>query len=113
MPACRVPYGGGEYEHTGRYDLLRKFLLFHYPLIHDPRNYLTLLNLISSWPYKAFTQDMELIPASGGVLPPGRRPVEGGYENGIKLYHAVGQIDGVRVPGKCGEHLVRSKPNKP
>ncbi|PAV16028.1 hypothetical protein PNOK_0764800 [Pyrrhoderma noxium] len=75
MPVCRVPYGGGEYEHTGRYDLL------------------------------PFTQDTELIPASGGVIPPGRRPVEGGYENGIKLYHAVGQIDGVRVPGKCGEHL--------
>ncbi|PAV16118.1 hypothetical protein PNOK_0773800 [Pyrrhoderma noxium] len=66
---------GGGGEHNGRYDLL------------------------------PFTQDMEIIPASGGVIPPGRRPVEGGYENGIKLYHAVGQIDGVRVPGKCGEHL--------
>jgi hypothetical protein len=25
----------------------------------------------------------------------------------VKLYHAIGVIDGVRVPGKTGEHLVR------
>ena len=54
---------------------------------------------------------MELIPASGVIIPPGRRPVEGGYEKGFKLYHAVGQINGVRVPGKCGEHLVSSMRN--
>ncbi|THH09150.1 hypothetical protein EW145_g2206 [Phellinidium pouzarii] len=36
---CRVPYGGGEHEHRGRYDLL------------------------------PFTDDMELIPASGGANP--------------------------------------------
>ncbi|KAI5122281.1 hypothetical protein M0805_002361 [Coniferiporia weirii] len=73
---CRVPYGGSETEHRGRYDLL------------------------------PFTDDMELIPASNGHIPPGRRPVEGGYEEtGNKLYHAVATINGVRVPGKCGEHL--------
>ncbi|KAL5526567.1 hypothetical protein ACEPAF_8291 [Sanghuangporus sanghuang] len=76
---CRVPYGGGEFEHHGRYDLL------------------------------PFTQDMQLIPASGGYLPPGCHPIEGGYEelNGKneKLYHAVATINGVRVPGKAGEHL--------
>ncbi|KAH8118026.1 hypothetical protein DFH11DRAFT_1498014, partial [Phellopilus nigrolimitatus] len=74
---CRVPYGGQESEHKGRFDLL------------------------------PFTQDMELIHVTGGQIPPGRRPVEGGYEeNGNKLYHAVATINGVRVPGKCGEHLV-------
>lgn len=76
--ACRVPYGGQEYEHQGRYDLL--------PL----------------------TNDMELVQTSHGRIPPGRRPVEGGYEdNGSKLYHGLATIDGVRVPGKAGEHLVR------
>lgn len=75
---CRVPYGGVEYEHNGRYDLL------------------------------PFTPDtMELVRTSYGQLPPGRRPVEGGYEeNGAKLYHAVAVTSGVRVPGKAGEHLV-------
>ncbi|EJD06561.1 uncharacterized protein FOMMEDRAFT_76119 [Fomitiporia mediterranea MF3/22] len=81
---CRVPYGGAEREHHGRYDLL------------------------------PFTQDMELIPASGGHIPPGRQPVEGGYEEhdgrSVKLYHAVVTINGVRVPGKCGEHLVSITP---
>ncbi|KAH8826650.1 hypothetical protein DL96DRAFT_1289785 [Flagelloscypha sp. PMI_526] len=49
---------------------------------------------------------MELIPTSRGQIPHGRRPVEGGYEeNGEKLYHAIGQISGVRVPGKTGVHL--------
>ena len=43
-----------------------------------------------------------------GRIPQGRRPVEGGYEsNGVKLLHALGNIDGVSVPGKTGEHLVR------
>jgi hypothetical protein len=49
---------------------------------------------------------MEWVPTRDGQIPPGRRPVEGGYEsNGVKLYHAFGGIDGVRVPGKTGEHL--------
>lgn len=51
---------------------------------------------------------MELVHTSGGRLPPGKRPVEGGYEeHGAKLYHAVAEIKGVKVPGKTGEHLVR------
>ena len=74
---CRVLYGGGEVEHHGRYDLL------------------------------PVTQDMEWVPAKHGELPPGRRPVEGGYEsNGNKLYHALGSVKGVYVPGKAGQHLV-------
>lgn len=76
---CRVPYGGTEWEHNGRYDLL---------------------------PYRPDT--MELVPASEGKIPYGRRPVEGGYEDdGAKLYHALAVVNGVRVPGKTGEHLVR------
>ena len=75
---CRVPYGGQEWEHKGRYDLL-------------PFN----------------PSMMEIVPTSGGHIPPGRRPVEGGYEeDGRKLYHALAIIDGVQVPGKCAEHLV-------
>ena len=77
-PPCRVPYGGGEFEHNGRYDLL---------------------------PFDPAT--MEWVPTSHGRLPSGRRLVEGGYEDhGGKLYHALAHISGVNVPGKTGEHLV-------
>lgn len=49
---------------------------------------------------------MEWVHTSAGRIPPGRRPVEGGYEEqGSKLYHAIGVISGVGVPGKTGEHL--------
>ena len=80
-PPCRVSYRGSEAQHHGRYDLL------------------------------PITQDMEWVPTSNGQIPPGRRPVEGGYEpNGGKLYHALGFIQGLYVPGKTGDHLVsRSK----
>ena len=78
-PPCRVPYGGGELEHSGRFDLLP----------FDPNT-------------------MEWVTTSQGRIPPGKRPVEGGYEeHGGKLYHAMGQVSGVNVPGKTGEHLVR------
>ncbi|CCM00097.1 uncharacterized protein FIBRA_02124 [Fibroporia radiculosa] len=77
-PPCRVPYGGGEHEHRGRYDLL---------------------------PFDPVT--MEWVHTSGGRIPPGRRAVQGGYEeNGTRLYHALANIGGIRVPGKTGEHLV-------
>jgi hypothetical protein len=79
FPACRVPYGSSEFEHHGRYDLL------------------------------PITPAMEWVITSEGQLPPGRRPVEGGYEeSGEKLYHAACIINGVEVPGKTGHHLVRS-----
>ena len=78
-PPCRVLFGGSEVEHHGRYDLL------------------------------PVTQHMEWVPTKNGAIPPGRRPVEGGYEsNGSKLYHALGFIRGVHAPGKAGEHLVSS-----
>jgi len=72
-----VAYGGNERPHYGRYDLL------------------------------PFTPDtMELVRTSHGHIPPGRRPVEGGYEeHGARLYHAVAEVNGVRAPGKTGEHL--------
>ncbi|KAF9223429.1 hypothetical protein BS17DRAFT_140195 [Gyrodon lividus] len=77
-PVCRVPYGGSELEHQGRYDLLP----------FDP-------------------ETMEWVPTSLGRIPNQRRPVQGGYEeNGAKLYHAMANVRGVRVPGKTGEHLV-------
>ena len=76
-PPCRVLFGGSEVEHHGRYDLL------------------------------LVTQDMEWVPTENGQIPPGRRPVEGGYEsNGSKLYHALGLVQGVFAPGKAGLHLV-------
>jgi len=76
-PYVAVPYGGKEHGHHGRYDLL---------------------------PYNP--AQMEFVPTSHGKLPYGRRPIEGGYEDsGARLYHAVGLINGVRVPGKTGEHL--------
>ncbi|GBE87996.1 hypothetical protein BKA93DRAFT_793193 [Sparassis latifolia] len=75
-PPCRVPYGGAEREHHGRYDLL---------------------------PFDPAT--MEWVPTSRGLIPPGRRPIEGGYEESGKLYHALADIRGMKVPGKTGEHL--------
>jgi len=77
QPFASVPYGGGEHGHHGRYDLL---------------------------PFRP--EQMEFVRTSRGMIPPGRRPIEGGYEeDGAKLYHAVGLVNGVKVPGKCGEHL--------
>lgn len=49
---------------------------------------------------------MEFVPTSHGRVPSGRRPVEGGYEeNGTKLYHGIANFNGIRIPGKTGEHL--------
>lgn len=49
---------------------------------------------------------MEWVPTRNGEIPPDRRPIEGGYEsNGEKLYHALGDIGEVKVPGKTGKHL--------
>ena len=77
IPHAAVPYGGAEHSHHGRYDLL---------------------------PY--LPNQMEFVPTSNGKIPYGRRPIEGGYEeHGAKLYHAVGLVNGIRVPGKTGEHL--------
>lgn len=77
QPHAAVPYGGVEYGHNGRYDLL--------PFVPE---------------------QMEWVHTSYGQIPPGRRPIEGGYEdNGGKLYHALANVNGVNVPGKTGEHL--------
>jgi Protein of unknown function (DUF3421) len=82
---CRVPYGGQEYAHLGRYDLL--------PFVPE---------------------QMEFVPTSHGRIPPLRRPIKGGFENtGAELYHALAVIDGVKVPGKTGTHLVCSTPLLP
>lgn len=78
VPACRVPYGGVELAHYGRYDLL---------------------------PFDSAT--MEWVTTSRGRIPYGREPVQGGMEENGSLYHAIGVVDGVRVPGKTGVHLVR------
>lgn len=68
---------------------------------------------------------MEFVRTSRGQIPPGRRPVEGGYEEngwhavvtkpakpnsskyftGSKLYHGIATVNGVQVPGKTGLHL--------
>lgn len=80
-PPVRVPYGGAEYEHNGRYDLLP----------FDPNT-------------------MEWVWTEKGRIPPGKRPIEGGYEeHGGKLYHALAKIHNLQVPGKCGEHLVSTR----
>ncbi|TFK28099.1 hypothetical protein FA15DRAFT_86718 [Coprinopsis marcescibilis] len=76
-PPAHVPYGGKEQGHHGRYDLL--------PFVPE---------------------QMEWVYTTNGQIPPGRTPIEGGYEEGgDKLYHALGNINGVRVPGKVGTHL--------
>jgi len=77
QPFASVAYGGVELAHHGRFDLLP----------FEPRM-------------------MEWVPTSYGRVPPGRRPIEGGYEeNGAKLYHGLAVVNGVRIPGKTGEHL--------
>jgi len=76
QPVPRVPYGGIEHGHQGRYDLL------------------------------PITDDHEWVPASHGRIPTGRRPVDGGYEKGgERLFHAVAVVQGVSVPGKTAPHL--------
>ncbi len=76
---AHVSYGGKELEHAGMCHLL---------------------------PFSPAA--MEWVPTSRGRVPHGRRPVEGGYEEigGDMLYHALAMIDGVKVPGKAGLHLV-------
>jgi len=74
---CYVSYGGEEIVHEGRYDLL--------PFVPE---------------------HMEFVSTSGGRIPPGRRPVKGGFEHdGKELYHAVAFVEGIKVPGKTGVHL--------
>lgn len=49
---------------------------------------------------------MEWVSANHSVTPAGRRLVDGGRDvAGDPLYHAVGNVHGVRVPGKAGAHL--------
>ena len=49
---------------------------------------------------------MEWVASDHGIPPLGKRPVEGGREaDGSLLFHAIGEVDGVRVVGKAGEHL--------
>jgi len=76
--ACHVSYDGVEVIHDGLYDLL--------PFVPE---------------------HMEFVLTSGGHIPPGRRPVKGGFEHdGKELYHAVAVIKGIKVPGKTGLLLV-------
>ncbi|GAA6035419.1 hypothetical protein JCM8097_000246 [Rhodosporidiobolus ruineniae] len=73
---CMISYGGAEKRHEGRFDVL------------------------------PITPEMEWVEASYGQIPKGRRPVEGGFEEGGQhLFHAVTVLNGVNVPGKTGEHL--------
>lgn len=75
-PPCRVAYGGAEYEHSGRYDLL------------------------------PITPEMEWVPTGYGRIPQGRKPIDGGFEEtGERLFHAVAVVEGVSVPGKTAVHL--------
>lgn len=44
---------------------------------------------------------MELVRSAYGEIPEGRTPVGGGWESdGRILYHGLGEVDGVLVPGK-------------
>ncbi|PIL24455.1 hypothetical protein GSI_14209 [Ganoderma sinense ZZ0214-1] len=77
-PMTWVSYGGKEYPHTGAAYLL---------------------------PFDRST--MEWVPASDGRVPPGRTPVDGGFEQvgGQRLFHALALVQGVKVPGKTGTHI--------
>ncbi len=80
IPApCSVVVDDAVISHEGRYDLLQ------------------------------FNPDtMELVRASEGRIPAGRRPVKGGYEeDGMPLYHgiAIYPNDRHRIPGKTSPRL--------
>ena len=76
---CYVGVGNREIVYRGRYDLL--------PFVPEL---------------------MEFVQTSYGRVPPGRRPVKGGFEEyGPELYHAAAVVNGTKVPGKTGTHLVR------
>lgn len=67
-----VAYGGSEVYHEGAFEVLR----------FDP-------------------DSMELVRSAYGEIPEGRTPVGGGWESdGRILYHGLGEVDGVLVPGK-------------
>jgi hypothetical protein len=48
---------------------------------------------------------MEWVKTSEGHIPEGRRPIEGGFDYGERLFHAYAVIDGFQVPGKTSESL--------
>ncbi|KAF9526413.1 hypothetical protein CPB83DRAFT_858057 [Crepidotus variabilis] len=80
-PFLCVALDGKEIRHQGRFDIL---------------------------PY--LPEQMELVLTSYGKIPDGRRPIEGGYEEGgSQLYHAVAAVEGLRIPGKTGERLGAAK----
>ncbi|KAF8837392.1 hypothetical protein BDN67DRAFT_1013904 [Paxillus ammoniavirescens] len=56
-----------------------------------------------------FTEEMELVPAEFGRLPPGRSPVVGGHDyEGRPLYRALVSIEpsGPRVPAMAANHEI-------
>lgn len=70
-----VAYGGSENYHDGAFEVLR----------YNPDN-------------------MELVTAANGEIPEGRTPVGGGWEqDGRMLYHGLGLVENVWVPGKTAE----------
>lgn len=63
-------------------------------------------SFVISYDLLPITPQMEWVPTSHGQIPAGHRPVDGGFEaSGERLYHAVGVISGVSVPGKTAAHL--------
>ncbi|KAK2757729.1 hypothetical protein FQN54_004698 [Arachnomyces sp. PD_36] len=77
LPSVRAGYNWEEYGHSGTYEIL--------PFLPEL---------------------MELVTSSKGQVPPGRLAVRGGAEaDGRLLYHAVGNIGNLQVPGKAAPHL--------
>jgi len=75
QPTCFVLYDKGVLQHRGQFSLL------------------------------CITDDMEWVPASDGVIPEGRVPVEGGFEEtGHKLYHALDKTEPYYA-GKTAPHI--------
>ena len=80
---CYYAHNRREIRHGSTYDLV--------PFDQET------MELLKVWP-----EDLE-----EGELP--FKPVEGGMdENGNPLWHAIGEIAGVRTPGYAGKHLVRT-----
>jgi len=94
QPTCFVPYDGGALQHRGQY--VATFLRISVMAIYLMYPRFSLL---------CITDDMEWVPASDGVIPEGRLPVEGGFEEtGEKLYHALDKTEPYYA-GKTAPHI--------
>lgn len=97
QPACFVPFEGGAFQHHGQC------------VVQCPSplclSWVNILLMHRRFSLLCITDDMEWVPATDGIIPPGRKPVEGGFEEtGEKLYHALDKSS-PSYAGKTSPHI--------